>query len=233
MTRPFAALYLCAVVAAEPATAGGGGGGGAGSGAGSGSTPPARGGCMGATDCSLGGLCVRGRCECDPAFTGPNCAALNLLPAPTAELWNRGAGTASWGGNIVFDAKGDCKYHLFFAELLNHCPLKDWGTNSVVSHAIADSPMGPFVKKETLQPAFHHNPTVAYDSSTSTFLLFSIGNGSTSIDFRGHRTVQNCSNATSATTKSDDLQQHPSVRASLRESCDTLRAVFVAIELSM
>eukprot|EP01049_Picozoa_sp_SAG25_P002071 SAG25_NODE_103_length_15482_cov_9.187415_1_plen_216_part_10 len=184
MTRPFAALYLCAVVAAEAATAGGGGGGGGGSSSSSTRPPPAasvraadeRGSCTDATDCSLGGLCVRGRCECDPAFTGPNCAALNLLPAPTAELWNRGAGTASWGGNIVFDAKGDGKWHLFFAELLNHCPLKDWGTNSVVSHATADSPMGPFVKKETLQPAFHHNPTVAYDRSTSTFLLFSIGN---------------------------------------------------------
>lgn len=183
----------------------------------------ARGICSNAADCSLGGLCVQARCDCDPAFSGPNCVALNLLPAPTTELWNRGEGTDSWGGNIVYD-KGDNKWHLFFAELLNHCPLRDWGTNSVVSHATADSPMGPFVKKETLQPAFHHNPTVAYDERSGTFLLISIGNGSASIDFRGHTTVQNCTDpepetsgrrpplqADSSTLSDDrlDSRQHP------------------------
>jgi hypothetical protein len=100
------------------------------------------------------------------------------LPAKTTALWNYDNETSSWGGNIVFD-KSDGKWHLFFAELLNDCALQHWGTNSVVSHGIGDSPDGPFVKKEIVQPAFHHNPTIAYDPSSETFLLFSIGNGST------------------------------------------------------
>ena len=75
---------------------------------------------------------------------------------------------------MVFD-DGDGKWHLFFAELLYHCPLKLWGTNSVVSHAVGDSAIGPFVKNEVVQPAFHHNPTIVYDLSTRTVLLISIG----------------------------------------------------------
>lgn len=74
--------------------------------------------------------------------------------------------------------KADNKWHLFYAEFLNHCPLGSWGTNSVVSHAVSDSASGPFVKKEVVQQAFHHNPTIAYDASSDTFLLISIGNGS-------------------------------------------------------
>ena len=79
-------------------------------------------------------------------------------------------------GNVVYD-KADGQWHLFFAEFLNHCGLGSWGTNSVVSHAVAATPAGPFTKKETVLPPFHHNPTIAYDPSTETFLLISIGNG--------------------------------------------------------
>ena len=48
-----------------------------------------------------------------------------------------------------------------------------------VSHAVADQPAGPYTKiGAAVQQPFHHNPTVAYDNSTGTFLLYSIGNGS-------------------------------------------------------
>lgn len=111
-----------------------------------------------------------------------------------SQLWDRGQSTASWGGNVV-QAK-DGKYHLFFAEFLNHCPLSSWGTNSVVSRAVSDSPIGPFVKKEVVQPAFHHNPTVAL-APDGTYLLLSIGNGSS--------TPANCSakNVTTSTPVGD------------------------------
>ena len=138
---------------------------------------PSDGSCKDEADCSLGGLCVQSKCRCDPAFTGPNCAALALAPASRKPLWNAPPRTASWGGNAVYD-RSDRKWHLFFAEFLNHCGLGSWGTNSVVSHAIADEPAGPYTKQGVVQPAFHHNPSVAYDNSTGTFLLFSIGNGS-------------------------------------------------------
>ena len=129
-------------------------------------------------DCSLGGVCSNGTCICDPTWKGETCASLNLLPAPTSKVWNYADNTYSWGGTSVYD-KADGKWHLFFAEFLNHCGLGHWGTNSVVSHGISDAPDGPFTKKEVVLPAFHHNPTVAFDPSTETFLLISIGNGST------------------------------------------------------
>ena len=140
--------------------------------------PPAPSGmCTAAHDCSLGGLCVAGKCACDPAFTGPNCAALNLQLAPRTPLWDAPPRTSSWGGNMVWDGS-DGKWHLFFAEFLGHCGLDSWGTNSQVSHATADHPAGPYTKQGVVQAPFHHNPSVAYDNSTGTFLLYSIGNGS-------------------------------------------------------
>jgi hypothetical protein len=131
--------------------------------------------CTTCDDCSLGGTCSDGRCLCDKTWSGPACVQLNLVPASKAPLWV-GDTDASWGGNAVFD-HADKLWHLFFAEFLNDCPLGSWGTNSVVSHATSDLPQGPYKRKETVQSAFHHNPTVAYDASTQTFLLISIGAG--------------------------------------------------------
>ena len=127
---------------------------------------PSDGSCKDPTDCSLGGLCVGGKCACDPAFTGPNCVALNLGLATRGSAWNT-KDTASWGGNVVWDT-ADSKWHLFFAEFVEHCGLGSWGTNSQVSHAVADQPAGPYTKVGAVQPPFHHNPTVAYDNSSGT-----------------------------------------------------------------
>ena len=147
---------------------------------------PSDGSCHNAKDCSLGGLCVANKCKCDPAFTGPNCVALNLLPAKKGSAWNAPPRTSSWGGNPVWD-RSDSKYHLFFAEFLGHCGLDSWGTNSEVSHAISDQPAGPYTKQGVVQGPFHHNPSVAYDNSTGTFLLYSIGNGSATPTNCSHR----------------------------------------------
>ena len=65
--------------------------------------PPPAPTCRTRTDCSLGGECVHGACACDPTWSGPHCAQLNLAPAPAAPLCDNG-GDQSWGGNAVFDA---------------------------------------------------------------------------------------------------------------------------------
>eukprot|EP00664_Eupelagonemidae_sp_cell27_P007070 gene7070-7400_t len=68
---------------------------------------PRAGACSNGFDCSLAGDCVDGRCRCDPAFTGPTCAALNLLPARRDAGYNPGPnGSASWGGNPVLGPDG-------------------------------------------------------------------------------------------------------------------------------
>jgi len=63
--------------------------------------------------------------------------------------------------------------------LSRHLELGLAAPHEQVSHAVADQPAGPYTKVgAAVQQPFHHNPTVAYDNSTGTFLLYSIGNGS-------------------------------------------------------
>ena len=127
--------------------------------------------CTDATDCSLGGLCAKGKCVCDATFMGPNCVALNLDLATRGPAWSPAPGekrNGSWGGNVVLGAGN--KFHLFYAEFVGHCGLGSWGTNSEVGHALASSPQGPYVKQEAVLPVFHHNPTAVYDNSSKTFL---------------------------------------------------------------
>lgn len=78
---------------------------------------------------------------------------------------------------LALFACGAGSWHLFYAEFLNGCGLDSWGTNSVVAHAISQSASGPFKKVDVVQPAFHHNPTIAFDPSSKNYLLFSIGDG--------------------------------------------------------
>ena len=134
--------------------------------------PAAAAPCATAADCSLGGECVRGSCVCDKTWAGPNCAALNLLPANRSEGMHQPT-YASWGGLPVEEAG---QYHLFFADFTLHCGLGSWGTNSQVSRAVSDHPAGPYTKVEVLAVPFHHNPTLA-KAPDGTLLLVSIGNG--------------------------------------------------------
>ena len=75
-------------------------------------------------DCSLGGECVQGQCVCDKTWMGPNCVALNLLPANRSEGMHQPS-YASWGGLPVEEAG---QYHLFYADFTLHCGLGTWGT---------------------------------------------------------------------------------------------------------
>ena len=44
--------------------------------------PKGGGACATAAQCQLNGRCAGGTCACDAAWTGSNCSALDLLPAP-------------------------------------------------------------------------------------------------------------------------------------------------------
>ena len=77
-------------------------------------------------DCSLNGVCqpATAICACDPAWGGPACATLNLLPVPgdpaatVAVAYPPPADfntTTSWGGSVVKAEDG--QYHLFAAEM--------------------------------------------------------------------------------------------------------------------
>lgn len=115
--------------------------------------------CSSAQDCSMTGTCTAGRCRCDPAWTGPSCEHLHLLPALQQALYPRGGHPTSlpssrsfpWGGTIAKEV-GQDKYHLFVAEWANHCPMTyaTWPAQVNVRHATATTPNGPWTPKEVV-----------------------------------------------------------------------------------
>ena len=52
-----------------------------------------------------------------------------------------------------------------------HCGIHRWVTNSVIVHAVADSPLGPYTRQEEVFPLFSHNP-VAARAPTGEYVLF-------------------------------------------------------------
>jgi hypothetical protein len=74
----------------------------------------ASGQCASALDCSLNGVCAAGLCDCDPAWTGPQCATLNLVPMDldrVVEGAYRPGTRTSWGANVLRSDE-DGLYHM-------------------------------------------------------------------------------------------------------------------------
>ena len=95
-----------------------------------------------------------------------------MKPAYPPPSWN--GNTTSWGGSVVKAASG--QYHMFLAEMLNGCGMNTWTTNSVIRHAVADTPAGPYTPKEVIMMPFAHNPT-ALQAPDGTYLIYHIGCG--------------------------------------------------------
>ena len=39
---------------------------------------------------------------------------------------------------------------MFVAEMANSCGMTTWATNSIIRHAVADTPEGPYARREVL-----------------------------------------------------------------------------------
>lgn len=130
-------------------------------------------GCRTDDDCQLNGVCNGGSCRCDPGWMGGNCSVLDLRPASPIGAYGWSPNVSSWGGNAV---EYEGQYHLFAAEMFNHCGLAHWGTNSQIMHAVSGSPAGPYKRVETVVGSFAHNPEVVYTpgGGNATFVLFHI-----------------------------------------------------------
>eukprot|EP01060_Flectonema_neradi_P031101 TRINITY_DN4634_c2_g1_i1.p1 TRINITY_DN4634_c2_g1~~TRINITY_DN4634_c2_g1_i1.p1 ORF type:complete len:504 (+),score=109.13 TRINITY_DN4634_c2_g1_i1:53-1513(+) len=117
--------------------------------------------CRGDDDCSFNGKCNSGTCNCRPAWSGHRCETLNILPTPLKAAYrgtDNGHNTSSWGGAVL---KGpDNKYHMWAAEMTEHCGIGAWSQNSRVIHAVADSPSEPFIRKDVVWEVFSHEPEV-------------------------------------------------------------------------
>ena len=156
--------------------------------------------CTTALNCSLNGVCdaATGSCACDAAWRGPACATLALLPTgPHGDL--RLTNTSTWGMTVfalpanttagshpasvdrdprVATEGGAWEWHGLFAEMSKGCGLTSWETNSIISHATAPSPDGPWTRRGTALGVWAHTPSAAV-ARDGTVVLFHLGNAST------------------------------------------------------
>ncbi len=153
-------------------------------------------------DCSLNGVCDKGDCDCDPGWTtlpfgpdnamSPGCGYLDFEASPISECgpacaFHGGKGgvdrnVSSWGGSVQ---KQDGQYWMFAAEMSHGCDLRTWQTNSQVVSAVADTPVGPFVRQDVVIPPWSHNPQ-AVVAPDGTWVIFTLGPGF------GKRVQANC-----------------------------------------
>lgn len=135
--------------------------------------------CASSDDCNLNGICASGACVCDRAWTGDTCGLLDVLPLQVgASGMNELPSSSSWGGSVVLAAE-DSLYHMFFSEIVNHCPMADWGTNSACYHSTSASAVGPFSNKTAVIGAWCHNAIVRQteDAHGLLYMLWHIGDG--------------------------------------------------------
>ena len=132
--------------------------------------------CASAADCSLAGDCVAQVCICDAGWEGKHCERLALATSASAI---RSHSNWSWGGSPALDPVSQ-QWHLFYSFMVNECGLLHYQTNSVVRHAVAKSPDGPWSDVGIAlapRPNFWdsgtvHAPTVRFDASSARWLLF-------------------------------------------------------------
>jgi hypothetical protein len=141
--------------------------------------------CKNDLDCQLNGICRTndGTCLCDPAWSGPDCGFLNLLPAPKrVSFHGPNPNATSWGGSVLSvptsqlsnhvlqskptdnvlarsnTARNATTYIMYVAEMLKNCGLREWRTNSAVVVATASDPAGPYTRQHQIIPPWAHNP---------------------------------------------------------------------------
>lgn len=157
-------------------------------------------GCRDDFDCSYNGECVTvgkdfKRCVCQHGWRGAACEQLDLLPAANGTGLDllRGASPpmSTWGGSVL--RADDGRYHGWFSLVTRSCGIHRWLSNSVVVHATADSPLGPFTKKETVFGLFSHEPAAQRAPSGEYVLFFTSYHGAAT-----DAPTCNCSDGSSA-----------------------------------
>eukprot|EP00939_MAST-03C_sp_MAST-3C-sp1_P002855 g2855.t1 len=111
-------------------------------------------------------------CSCRPAWKGDRCQTLSLLPTTrNAGLRqvsaNSGENVSTWGGAVLLD-DDNVTLHMWAAEMLNHCGIDSWTTNSQIVHAscvLSTSSLYPsntckFRRDQVVWGAFAHEPNV-------------------------------------------------------------------------
>ena len=131
--------------------------------------------------CSLNGVWVSGRCECDPPWAGASCSRLQELPVslPQGYGQQRGQGT-TWGASVISEpgpGGGEMEHHMFVSVMTNNCSLAHWETNSRVDHVTSATPTGPYTWRGVALNTWAHNSLVLRLGPAS-FALVHIGTAS-------------------------------------------------------
>lgn len=129
--------------------------------------------CRDNADCSMNGQCSNGACKCDPAWSGLRCEQLNLVPAKRGAGYrgvDNGRNTSSWGGAVL---KGeDGKYHMWAAEMTEHCGIGAWAQNSRIIRAVSDTPGGEYKRAQVVYEVFSHEPEVVRGPNGEYIMYF-------------------------------------------------------------
>lgn len=113
-------------------------------------------------DCGLNGDCIEtaeaeARCDCDPGWVGSACQFPDFLPLANASESGlplpKGV-MSVWGGSIVEDPNISGRWHMYAAMMVERCPLSAWKLNSVIVHATANNPIGPYRVRDEVMKQF-------------------------------------------------------------------------------
>ena len=128
-------------------------------------------------DCSLNGVCSSaGTCACDAQWTGARCETLALTPATRGAGYrgvDGGANTSSWGGDVLLADDGT--YHMWSAEMTEHCGIGAWAQNSRIIRATAKDLGSPFVREQVVWKVFSHEPMMAR-APTGEYVMYFTSN---------------------------------------------------------
>lgn len=145
-------------------------------------------GCTAPLDCSLNGLCNAGKCVCDAPWTGDTCGKLSFAPGrahavfgkPLCAYHGADRSTTTWGGSVLRVPEEGGRLYMWVAEMVEHCDLGAWQTNSQIALATATDPLGAFERIDTVLPPWGHNPQAirAPDAEHgSVYVLYALGDG--------------------------------------------------------
>eukprot|EP01061_Rhynchopus_euleeides_P008126 TRINITY_DN1716_c0_g1_i10.p1 TRINITY_DN1716_c0_g1~~TRINITY_DN1716_c0_g1_i10.p1 ORF type:complete len:441 (+),score=147.92 TRINITY_DN1716_c0_g1_i10:183-1505(+) len=139
--------------------------------------------CTSDAHCQFNGVCntQTGNCSCDAGWGGYTCQELQFLPAVRGAGLNQSAQHMStWGGSVLMDRSNPdnaTKYHMYTAEMQNHCGINSWTANSALTHAQStDGATGAYERKAVLAGPFAHEPNAMLGPNGEFAVLYAYYN---------------------------------------------------------
>ena len=123
-------------------------------------------------NCSLNGLCVNEKCQCDPGFMGDSCAQLSLYGG--GQIWPKKGSTnvSSWGYTAVTDTNG-MVHSLVDVACGDHGVLTSGAGGSFIAHLTSESIEGEKTVKSMLSVPDSFGPHI-WRANSKTYLIFRV-----------------------------------------------------------